>query len=331
MSELVYTPSSMLKKVFRQGERSLSRQELESRLQNTYGTSLQHIDQSPSQIIERAITEETSPFHVGASHAVIEMEAPFRDHIAEELVRYFLENKGPLTAEQCLKKLRRQNVISYSYSEDKLPLYKDSRFVQIADSDLWYLSRWEVANDRLYRLLTDKQVKQLPLAQLLLMMEHELSLSRRDYVFVPEGDVRFHVIEGLVILDYASGEDKVEEKSAAEQIQAQAEDVAIEPEEGRVTELEHKQKNTTAIIQREEEVAATMANDMKTASVFEDVLVNVQDSTEKLEQRIKEMEEEVLEHFKGNNMSAISTLVSEKEKCEGIVAALEKVIEAVNK
>ncbi|MBN6188362.1 hypothetical protein JQN58_16010 [Aneurinibacillus sp. BA2021] len=330
MSELVYTPSSMVKKVFRPGERSLSRQELESRLQNTYGTSLQHANQSPSQVIERAIMEGNSPFHVGASHAVVEMEAPFRDHIAEELVRFFLENKGPLTAEQCLKKLRRHNVISYSYSEDKLPLYKDARFVQFANSDLWYLSRWEVANDRLYRLLSGKQVKQLPLAQLLLMMEHELSLSRRDYVFVPEGDARFHVIEGLVILDYASGENKAEEE-AEKEAQPQPEEVHTQSEEMRATELEQEQESTTVIIQREEEVAATMANDMKTASVFEDVLVNVQDSTERLEQRIKEMEEEVLEHFKVNNMTAISTLVAEKEKCEGIVAALEKVIEAVNK
>jgi hypothetical protein len=317
MSGLVYTPSSMLKKVFRTGERSLSRQELESRLQNTYGTSLQYTVQSPDQVIEQALNEENSPFHVGASHAVVEMETPFRDHIAEELVRYFLENKGPLTAEQCLKKLRRQNVVSYSYAEDKLPLYKDSRFVQFTGSDLWYLARWELANDQIYRFLADKQLKQLPLAQLLLMIEHELHLSRRDYVFAPEGDPRFRVIEGLVIVDYADNEAEVAASSNVEEIQAE--------------QVQQEQTETTANTQKEEEVAVTMANDVKTASVFEDVLVNAQDSIEKLELRIKEMEEEVLEHFKVNNMSAISSLVAEKEKCEAIVAAIEKVIEAVNK
>lgn len=322
MSELVYTPSSMLKKVFRTGERSLSRQELESRLQNTYGTSLQRVNQSPAQVIDGALAEEISPFHVGASHAVIEMEAPFRDLIAEELVRYFLENKGPLTAEQCLKKLRRQNIISYSYAENKLPLYKDSRFVQFAGSDLWYLARWEIANDRLHRFLANKQIKQLPLTQLLLMMEHELNLSRRDYVFVPEGDERFRVIEGLVLID---------DEGEAENSGDNEEKVQLQTEEVQATALDQESTAITENIQREEEVAITMANDMKTASVFEDVLVNAQDSTEKLEQRIKEMEEEVLEHFKGNNMSAISTLVAEKEKCEVIVAALEKVVEAVNK
>ncbi|GEN33093.1 MULTISPECIES: hypothetical protein [Aneurinibacillus] len=315
MSELVYTPSSMLKKVFRTGERSLSRQELESRLQNTYATSLRRVHQSPSEVIDGALAEKVSPFHVGSSHAVVEMEVPFRDHIAEELVRYFLENKGPLTAEQCLKKLRRHNVVSYSYTEDKLPLYKDPRFVRFAGSELWYLARWEIANDRLYRFLSDKQIKQLPLAQLLLMMEHELNISRRDYVFVPEGDPRFRVIEGLVIVDYKE-EDGVTETQA---------------EEIHATELIQERVEETVNIQREEEVAASMANDVKTASVFEDVLVNAQDSMEKLEQRIKEMEEEVLEHFKDNNMSAISTLVAEKEKCEAIAAALEKVVEAVNK
>ncbi|WP_047155391.1 hypothetical protein [Aneurinibacillus tyrosinisolvens] len=79
-----------------------------------------------------------------------------------------------------------------------------------------------------------------------------------------------------------------------------------------------------------EEVAVTMANELKTASVLEDVLRNVQDSTEKLEQRIREMEEEVLEHFKENDMTAISKLVEEKEKGESIVAALSKVAELVN-
>lgn len=320
MSELVYTPSSMLKKVFRTGERSLSRQELENRLQNTYGTSLQRMNQSPAQVIDEALAEEISSFHVGASHAVIEMEAPFRDLIAEELVRYFLESKGPLTAEQCLKKLRRQNIISYSYAENKLPLYKDSRFVQFTGSDLWYLARWEVANDRVHRFLANKQIKQLPLTQLLLMMEHELNLSRRDYVFVPEGDSRLRVIEGLVLVD-----DEVKNSGDKE------EKVPLQTEEVQATALDQESTAITENIQREEEVAVTMANDMKTVSVFEDVLVNAQDSTEKLEQRIKEMEEEVLEHFKGNNMSAISTLVAEKEKCEAIVVALEKVVEAVNK
>jgi hypothetical protein len=310
----------MLKKVFRTGERSLSRQELENRLQNTYGTSLQRMNQSPAQVIDEALAEEISSFHVGASHAVIEMEAPFRDLIAEELVRYFLESKGPLTAEQCLKKLRRQNIISYSYAENKLPLYKDSRFVQFTGSDLWYLARWEVANDRVYRFLANKQIKQLPLTQLLLMMEHELNLSRRDYVFVPEGDSRLRVIEGLVLVDdEAKNSGDKEEK------------VPLQTEEVQATALDQESTAITENIQREEEVAVTMANDMKTVSVFEDVLVNAQDSTEKLEQRIKEMEEEVLEHFKGNNMSAISTLVAEKEKCEAIVVALEKVVEAVNK
>ncbi|WP_047155390.1 hypothetical protein [Aneurinibacillus tyrosinisolvens] len=111
MSELVYTSSSMLKMVFRSGERSLSRQEVESRLQNTYSTSLMKMNVLPERVIEEAMADEQSPFHIGGSHAVIEMETTVRDHIAEELVRYLLENKGPLTTDQCLKKLRRHNVV----------------------------------------------------------------------------------------------------------------------------------------------------------------------------------------------------------------------------
>jgi hypothetical protein len=309
MSELVYTSSSMLKMVFRSGERSLSRQEVENRLQNTYSTSLMKMNVLPGRVIEEAMAGEQSPFHIGGSHAVIEMETAVRDHIAEELVRYLLENKGPLTTEQCLKKLRRHNVVSYSYAQNKLPLYKDPRFVQFHGSDLWYLSRWHIANDRMYSVLVEKGLKQIPLSQLYIILEHELSMSRREYAFAPEGDSRFKVIDGLVLVAYE--EQLPELKQSPVQLN----------EEENQTEQSNLGK---------EEVAVTMANELKTASVLEDVLRNVQDSTEKLEQRIREMEEEVLEHFKENDMTAISKLVQEKEKGESIVAALSKVAELVN-
>lgn len=309
MSELVYTSSSMLKMVFRSGERSLSRQEVESRLQNTYSTSLMKMNVLPERVIEEAMADEQSPFHIGGSHAVIEMETTVRDHIAEELVRYLLENKGPLTTDQCLKKLRRHNVVSYSYAQNKLPLYKDPRFVQFHGSDLWYLSRWHIANDRLYSVLVEKGLKQIPLSQLYIILEHELGMSRREYAFAPEGDSRFKVIDGLVLVAYGEQLPELEQSPV---------------------QLNEEENQTEQSNLGKEEVAVTMANELKTASVLEDVLRNVQDSTEKLEQRIREMEEEVLEHFKENDMTAISKLVEEKEKGESIVAALSKVAELVN-
>ncbi|WCN36964.1 hypothetical protein [Aneurinibacillus uraniidurans] len=325
MSTLVYTPSSIVKKVFRQGERSLSRQELESRLENTYGTQLEQMGKSPAVIIDEVL-ELGTPFHTGASHAVIEMEVAFRDHIAEELVRYFLENKGPLTAEQCLKKLRRTNVVSYSFQMDKLPLKRDARFVQFEGSDLWYLARWEIANDALYAFLSEHQVKHVPLTQLYMQMEHELHLSRREHTFVLEGDERMRVVDDLVLVSY--DEDTVEAEPSVEVPQVQevaAEAIAEEPQLQEDTQ-EQNQEVQSGI----EEVAVAMA-EVKTVSVLEDVVVNVQDSTEKLELRIKEMEEEVLNHFKVNNMSAISQLVAEKEHCEQIVVALENVMKVINK
>jgi hypothetical protein len=308
MEGLVYTPASMLKKVFREGERSLSKQELQNRLQNTYGTGLEAINMTAEDVIDRAVEDEASPFHLGSSHAVIEMERIPRDHIAEEMVRYFLENKAPLTEEQCLKKLRRVNLISYSFPASKLPLYKDPRFVQLDGSDLWYLARWSPANDELYDFIVERQLKQFPLAQLYMIMEHELGLSRREFVFVPEGDKRFRVIEGLVIISYT--EDEVQTIGTRSVLA--------------------EEKPILSINSNEEEVAVTMANDVKTASVFEDTLRNAQDSVEKLENRIKEMEEEVLNQFKVNNLPAISQLVGEKEKCESIVKALQHVMGLVN-
>ncbi|WCK55846.1 hypothetical protein PP175_07945 [Aneurinibacillus sp. Ricciae_BoGa-3] len=308
MEGLTYTPPSMLKKVFREGERSLSRQELQDRLQNTYGTRLEAMNVTAEHVIDRAVEDGTSPFHEGSSHAVIEMERIPRDHIAEEMVRYFLENKAPLTEDQCLKKLRRLNLISYSFPASKLPLHKDPRFVQLEGSDLWYLARWSPANDKLYDFIVARQLKQFPLAQLYMIMEHELGMSRREFVFVPEGDERFRVIEGLVIVSYTE-----EEMQSIEAAAVSAEEQHLLP-----------------IKSHEEEVAVTMANDVKTASVFEDTLRNAQDSVEKLQTRIKEMEEEVLDQFKVNNLAAISQLVGEKEKCESIVRALENVMGLVN-
>lgn len=327
MSTLAYTPGSMVKKAFRQGERSLSRQELESRLENTYGTQLGQLGKTSSAIIDEVL-EQGIPFHTSTSHAVIEMDVLFRDHIADELVRYFLENKGPLTAEQCLKKLRRTNVVSYSFSMDKLPLHRDARFVQFEGSDLWYLARWEIANDALYAFLSERQVKHVPLTQLYMQMEHELNLSRREYTFVLEGDERLRVVDDLVLVAY---DNETVEAAPADSAPHVQEVVAEAVEEGQQLNEEVPEDVQNEEIQSgTEEVAVAMA-EVKTASVLEDVVMNVQDSTEKLELRIKEMEDEVLNHFKVNNMSAISQLVAEKEHCEQIVDALENVMKVINK
>ncbi len=134
-------------------------------------------------------------------------------------------------------------------------------------------------------------------------------MSRREYAFAPEGDSRFKVIDGLVLVAYGEQLPELEQSPV---------------------QLNEEENQTEQSNLGKEEVAVTMANELKTASVLEDVLRNVQDSTEKLEQRIREMEEEVLEHFKENDMTAISKLVEEKEKGESIVAALSKVAELVN-
>lgn len=304
MKELVLTASSMLKKVFRTGERSLSREELSDRLHNTFEN--EYVDGlNPQSVIEEALTDVLSPFQEGVSHAVIEMNFPTSDPLADEIHRYLLENRGPITAEQALRRLRRKGLVSYSFTVDKLPLYKNLRFIRFKGSDLWYLSSWKPANDQIFEFLVDMNMKQLPLNQLFLMMDTEMQLPRKEYVFVLEGDSRFKVIDGnFVIVSY----DSVETTKL-------------------VNTLMDKQEKIT------EEVATTMLMETqaqtqtKTQDVFENVLEDINSSTEKLEQRIQEMEEEVLGFFKENNMTAITQLVNEKEKCETITRKLEEVME----
>lgn len=307
MKELVLTASSMLKKVFRQGERSLSREELSNRLQYAFENEYAE-GQNPEYVIEEALTDVLSPFQEGASHAVIEMNSPTSDPLADEIQRYLLENKGPITAEQALKRLRRRGLVSYSFTVDKLPLYKNPRFICFKGSDLWYLSSWKPANDQIFEYLVERNVKQLPLHQLFLMMDTEMQLPRKEYVFVLEGDSRFKVIdENFVIVSY----DSVETTKLVNIF------------------MDKQEKEKTKI----EEVVSTMPMETqtqtqtKTQEVFESVLEDINSSTEKLAQRIEEMEEEVLGFFKENNMSAITQLVNEKEKCENITRKLEEVME----
>ncbi|HBI04833.1 MAG TPA: hypothetical protein DDY49_12485, partial [Paenibacillaceae bacterium] len=255
-----------------------------------------------------ALTDVLSPFQEGGSHAVIEMNSPTSDPLADELHRYLLENKGPITAEQALKRLRRKGLVSYSFTVDKLPLYKNPRFIRFKGSDLWYLSSWKPANDQIFEYLVDNNMKQFPLNQLFIMMETDMGLPRKEHVFVLEGDSRFKVIDdNFVIVSY----DSVDTAKL-------------------VNTFMDKQEKEEKII---EEVAMTMSMETQTSTqtrtqdVFESVLEDINSATEKLEQRIQEMEEEVLTYFKDNNMSAITQLVNEKEKSETITRKLEEVME----
>lgn len=301
MKELALTASSMLKKVFRSGERSLSRNELGYRLQETYALEWVY-GKTVEKVIEEALSDQLSPFREGGSHAVIEMSPLGQDPLAEELLRYLQECKTPISAEQGLKRLRRKGLISYSFSSEKLPLFRDPRFIRFHGSELWYLASWTPANDRIYSFLVDKGIKQLPLNQLYLMMDSEMGLPRKEYVFVLEGDSRFQVVDGnFVIVSYKRVDDMAQMETA----------VDIQKEENK----------------KNEEVAAAMVNQVQSQDVYESVLEDINSATERLEQRLREMEEEVLLFFKENNMNSIGQLVNEKEKCENITRKLEEIME----
>jgi len=312
MRELVLTASSMLKKVFRPGERSLSRQELSQRLQYTFEGEYAE-DLHPEEIIEEALKDHLTPFKEGASHAVIEMNVSAVDPLAEELHRYLLENRGPITTEQALKRLRRRGLVSYSFTADKLPLYKYPKFVRYKGSELWYLSSWKPANDQIFKYLVDKNIKQLPLNQLYLMMETEMQLPRKEYVFVMEGDSRFHVIDNnFVIVSY----DSVDTARLVNNLMDRQEQ-----------KINQEKINQEQKINKEVAKIMSMETQTRTQEVFESVLEEISNSTEKLAQRIQEMEDEVLAYFKENNMPGITQLVNEKEKCELITRKLEEVME----
>lgn len=288
----IFTPVSLLKKVFRPGERSLARQEISHRLQKVYLGE-------PGEVIGEALSCQGSPFREGTSKAIIAFHQE-SSSLSPHAFRALSESGMPVTEEQLLRKLRGANLISWSFPFERLGLQNDHRFVQLSDQR-WLLNEWELVNNEVYNYLVQHETTEIPLIDIPLLMEMKLGLPKKKSIFLPEFDERFHLGESKLYILSSQETKKTEE-------------------------LQVKTENTSFM-----EVAVAMTQetviDKTKITVVDEVIHDLMGSLIKLEQRSNEMKEEVVGHFSSNNLDAIRNLMNEKEKNEKVLLKLKEIVD----
>lgn len=311
MKEHFYTPISLLKKTFRPGERSLSRQEVAHRLQ-----LLVHEDEEAvEQLLQLALDFPSSPFREGNSRAIIEYHQQSQP-LATHVYRIFQEMAMPLSEEQILRKLRSYNLISWSFTFDRLGLYGDHRFLQLAD-ERWMLSEWDLANDDIYQYLSSQGTSAISIRDVPYLIHAVIQLPRKKSFFLPELDKRFVVDHEMIYIRKEAIPD--EQSLTMEQV----------PEGGASKPGPMGDENISYM-----EVAAAMNNEtlemeqsIQEKTVVDSVIEDLTGALIKLEKRLNEMKEEVLSHFTSNDLESIKRLMAERDKNEKVLQKIKEIVE----
>ncbi|WP_139491271.1 hypothetical protein [Brevibacillus dissolubilis] len=347
MRRPAYTTLSCIKKVFRPGERSLPRTDIIDRLTDClpYVSNGQDVEQTLTEILQMPV----SPVRVGRTEAIIEL-LPVSHPVFELAYRYLREIHTPRTIEQILQKLRKNSPLSWNQLTRTLVLEQDPRFVQFEQDQRWYLAEWQVANDHVFAYAARNQMDRIALRSVLPLMEHELKLSSKEYVFVPELDDRFRMEgENLYICIAEDGaaqadsvpvtaqEPAVEQLAQTEVMEAEAQTAAAVTDATATAEAvtvttEAAETATTppttnpAPYPKEDVTMTTMT---ATQPVNEQVEQLIRQAVSLLETRNQEMQAEVVGHFQQSNMEAIEILMKEKHKNEQAANGLLQVISAL--
>ncbi|MBP1932856.1 hypothetical protein [Ammoniphilus resinae] len=304
-----FTAISLLKKVFKPGERSLSRGEITHRLVSFF----EEEHEEGEKLIQAALNAEKTPFREGNSRAIIEYKQ--EPHaIASHVYKILNDAKVPLTEETILRRLRSLSLISWNFSFDRLGLITDSRFSQVELDKRWVLSDWEPVNDQVYQYFMNQGIGELPMREIPLLIQMKLNVPKNKCLFFPELDERFFAEDEVLYLVGQPGEEPhftdSENNSAAlqEQTKQSYQEVASAVET-RVVEERTADNSKTVVDQ-----------------VLEDLLGGLI----KLEKRSGEMKEEVLTYFTSNDIEAIGTLMKEKERNEKVLEKLKEIIDELS-
>ncbi|RKD27121.1 hypothetical protein BEP19_00705 [Ammoniphilus oxalaticus] len=304
----IFTPISLMKKVFRLGERSLAREEISHRLEIlNSGNSLDF-----EQIIQAALDEANSPFQEGSSKAIIEFQqkpSPVAEAVSQILNK--MDTGAPMTEEQLLRRLRSKNKISWSLAFERIGLLADHRFSQLVDGR-WLLTNWEFVNDEVYHYLTEHETTQVPRREIAQLLDVKMGYRKKKCLFLPEYDQRFQIDQtSLAVLSKApvgnASEETRREEDGGETLQTQA-----------------NAKEDKSFM----EVAAAMSQVVEAKkTIVDEVVDDLMGALIKLEQRSNEMKDEVVGHFSSNNLEAIKGLMSEKEKNETVLSKLKEIVD----
>lgn len=217
MKRPTYTLTSLLKKVFRPGERSLPRSEINQRLQECLRAN--GYERDSEEVLAEVLAMEHRPVKTGHTEAIIELT--YRPHqLYDQSYRFLKESRLPKTVDQIVPELRRQSQFSWNQIKRMIDFETDLRFVQYQGDSRWYLAEWAVVNDRVYEYVRQNEIKHIALRSLSYFLEMEVKISLKDEVFLPELDDRF-VVEGEVITLNAFAQDQ--ESGAAGNVTASAE------------------------------------------------------------------------------------------------------------
>jgi hypothetical protein len=309
MKGKIFTPVSLVKKTFKHGERSLSREEITQRLHALTQDPYFDVENS----IQAALNHPYSPFREGNSRAIIQFiheSQPLSNHV----YRLLNETGFPLSEDKILRKLRGLNLVSWNFSFERLGLYADSRFSQLQSDGRWCSSDWAVVNDDVYAFLLDQGTKELLTRDIAFLIQSKLNLPKNHRLFVPQADGRF-LVEGdkLYVLDLANEVPPIDHQQDA--ISHEMNDTI-------------KSTYTEVAVAMNQELLTVESNSSKT--VVDEVVQDLMGALIKLEQRSNEMKEEVLQYFASNDLGAIQGLIQEKDKNEKVLNKLQEIIDELS-
>lgn len=314
MKRPTYTLPSIVKKVFRSGERSLPRTEICSRMEANELTALMDLDSAT--LLDKVLKMEQSPVRVASSEAIVEIT--YQPHQVYDLAYRFLrDTQHPKKLEQIVAELRRQTQFGWNQILRMLQLERDPRFVQYQGDDRWFLAEWTLANDQVYDFCRNNGITQVAARSLVHFLEQEVGIAA-DAAFLPMLDDRFRVEGDTLYIIVRS--DVTDEELAVEEMAAADSSVSIANIESETEEVVPEQKEP---IFTKGETNMTNATNVR---VLEEVQQLLQQAISRLEGRNQEMAQEVVTHFQQSNMQAIEVLMKEKHKHEQIVLGIQQVL-----
>jgi hypothetical protein len=321
MKRPTYTLSSIIKKVFRPGERSLPRHEVCIRLDES-GLAAAHNLESEA-LLAKVLRMEQSPVRVGRSEAIVELT--YQPHQLFDLAYRFLRDTStPQTVEKIVAELRRRTQFSWNQLMRMLQLEHDPRFVQYEGDHRWFLAEWNVANDRVFAFCRDHGITRITTRSLSHFIEQEVGLSVQEYVFLPDLDDRFRLDgETLCVVaepsEHAEKAETTEIETHAPAACCQEAAAAFAPAESDAHQKQHEQ------LRFEEEA---FMNTVQTHPTLQEVEQLLRQALERLQSRNHEMSQEVINYFQESNMQAIELLMKEKHKNEQIADGIRQVLAA---
>lgn len=310
MKRPTYTLPSIVKKVFRSGERSLPRMEICNRLEASEFIAYTELDSM--SLLDTVLKMEQTPVRVGSSDAIVEIA--YQPHQLYDLAYRFLrETQTPKKIEQIVAELRRQTQFGWNQILRVLQLEKDPRFVQYQGDSRWFLAEWTLANDEVYAFCQKNRITQVTSRSLIHFLEHEVGLAA-DAAFLPGLDDRFQIDGDTLYILVMNEESEVQ--LSAQEIAAAA--VTLKSENVEQQEEQHHEQ--------EEMKEANTMNNTQNQHVLQEVQQLLAQAISKLETRHMEMSQEVVAHFQQSNMQAIEVLMKEKHKNEQIALGIKQVL-----